>query len=53
LGGFTQSPGRLTLYAVPGKERFYEAFGFRHMLTAMAIFENLDKAFARGDLERP
>jgi ribosomal protein S18 acetylase RimI-like enzyme len=44
---------KVILYAVPGKERFYEAFGFRRMLTAMAIFENPDKAFARGYLERP
>ena len=44
---------KIILYAVPGKEPFYEAFGFRRMTTAMAIFENPDKAFARGYLDRP
>jgi len=35
---------------VPGKEGFYERFGFRRMTTAMAIFENPASAFARGYL---
>ena len=44
---------KIILYAVPGKERFYESFGFRRMTTAMAIFENPRSAFARGYLDRP
>jgi len=30
----------ITLYAAPGKEAFYEQFGFRKMKTAMAIMPN-------------
>jgi ribosomal protein S18 acetylase RimI-like enzyme len=44
---------KIILYSVPGKERFYERFGFRRMTTAMAVFEDPAKAFARGYLERP
>ena len=39
---------KIILYAVPGKEPFYGKFGFRRMLTAMAIFENQEQAFERG-----
>lgn len=39
---------KIILYAVPGKEPFYRRFGFRRMLTAMAIFEDQDRALARG-----
>lgn len=39
---------KIILYAVPGKEPFYRRFGFRRMLTAMAIFENQSQAFERG-----
>jgi GNAT superfamily N-acetyltransferase len=39
---------KIILYAVPGKERFYERFGFRRMRTAMAIFRNQDAAAERG-----
>jgi hypothetical protein len=35
---------------VPGKESFYESFGFRRMATAMAIFDDPAKAHARGYL---
>jgi GNAT superfamily N-acetyltransferase len=41
---------KIILYAVPGTEPFYEAFGFRRMTTAMAIFEDQPSAFARGYL---
>jgi GNAT superfamily N-acetyltransferase len=41
---------KIILYAVPGKESFYKKFGFRRMLTAMAIFENQAQAFERGYL---
>ena len=39
---------KIILYAVPGKEPFYRKFGFRRMLTAMAIFEDPTDAVARG-----
>jgi predicted N-acetyltransferase YhbS len=39
---------KIILYAVPGKEPFYRKFGFRRMLTAMAIFENQAQALERG-----
>ena len=39
---------KIILYAVPGKEPFYRRFGFRRMLTAMAIFENQAQAIERG-----
>jgi hypothetical protein len=35
---------------VPGKESFYESFGFRRMATAMAIFDNPAETHARGYL---
>lgn len=44
---------KIILYAVPGKEGFYERLGFRRMTTAMAIFEDQDAAFARGYLTAP
>ena len=39
---------KVILYAVPGTEPFYRRFGFRRMLTAMAIFENQAQALDRG-----
>lgn len=39
---------KIILYAVPGKERFYRKFGFRRMLTAMAIFEDPVQALDNG-----
>ncbi len=39
---------KILLYAVPGKEGFYRKFGFRTMLTAMAIFPNERDAIERG-----
>lgn len=39
---------KIILYSVPGKEAFYRRFGFRRMLTAMAIFEHPEQAAARG-----
>ena len=39
---------KIILYSVPGKEPFYRRFGFRRMLTAMAIFENQAQALERG-----
>jgi GNAT superfamily N-acetyltransferase len=39
---------KIILYAVAGKEPFYRQFGFRRMLTAMAIFPDMQDAIARG-----
>jgi N-acetylglutamate synthase-like GNAT family acetyltransferase len=44
---------KIILYAVPGKEAFYERLGFRRMTTAMAIFEDQAGAFSRGYLTAP
>jgi GNAT superfamily N-acetyltransferase len=41
---------KIILYAVPGKEPFYQKFGFLRMKTAMAIFENQQQALERGYL---
>ncbi len=41
---------KIILYAVPGKEGFYERMGFARMATAMAIFEDPASARARGYL---
>lgn len=42
---------KVILYAVPGREPFYEKFGFRRMNTAMAIFSDPDKAVADGYIQ--
>lgn len=39
---------KVILYAVVGKEAFYRQFGFRRMLTAMALFPDPQTAVARG-----
>ena len=39
---------KIILYAVPGREPFYEKFGFRRMTTAMAIFADPQKAATDG-----
>ncbi|MEK9285012.1 MULTISPECIES: GNAT family N-acetyltransferase [unclassified Bradyrhizobium] len=44
---------KIILYAVPGKEAFYERLGFRRMTTAMAIFEDQTHAYERGYLTAP
>jgi ribosomal protein S18 acetylase RimI-like enzyme len=41
----------IMLYAVPGKSKFYERFGFRQMTTAMAIMPNEEEARKRGLIE--
>ena len=43
---------KIILYAVPGKEPFYEKFGFLRMTTAMAIFENQEQQLERGYLSK-
>ena len=42
---------KIILYAVPGKEAFYEKLGFARMKTAMAIFQNQAQAVQRGYLD--
>ena len=39
---------KIILYANPGKEPFYERFGFKRMATAMAIFQDQDSALESG-----
>lgn len=41
---------KIILYAVPGKEPFYQKLGFLRMKTAMAIFENQQLQVERGYL---
>jgi ribosomal protein S18 acetylase RimI-like enzyme len=48
LVSLSQHHRKIILYSVPGKESFYRKLGFRRMSTAMAIFEDQDKAFAQG-----
>lgn len=50
LVGEARGHRKIILYAVPGKERFYQRFGFLRMKTAMAIFENEQQARERGYL---
>lgn len=39
---------KIILYANPGKEAFYEKLGFKRMNTAMAIFDNEERAIQSG-----
>jgi predicted N-acetyltransferase YhbS len=48
LIGLSTGHRKIILYAVPGREPFYEQFGFRRMKTAMAIFADPQKAAAEG-----
>ncbi len=43
--------GNVILYAVPGREGFYSACGFRKMLTAMAVLNEHMSSPHRGLLE--
>jgi ribosomal protein S18 acetylase RimI-like enzyme len=51
LIGQSRGHRKIILYAVPGKETFYGKFGFRRMLTAMAMFENPEEAASNGYIE--
>ena len=42
---------KIILYAVPGREPFYQKFGFRKMTTAMAIFEDPISAEENGYID--
>jgi ribosomal protein S18 acetylase RimI-like enzyme len=48
LIGLSMGHRKIILYAVPGREPFYEKFGFRRMNTAMAIFSDPARAAADG-----
>ncbi|MCP4747496.1 MAG: GNAT family N-acetyltransferase [Desulfobacteraceae bacterium] len=40
----------VVLYATPGKQDFYRAFGFGELLTAMGLFANPELSRAKGHL---
>jgi ribosomal protein S18 acetylase RimI-like enzyme len=42
---------KIILYANPGKEGFYAKLGFKRMRTAMAIFQNQERAVRTGLVE--
>ena len=44
---------KIILYANPGKEGFYKKLGFLPMRTAMAVFQNQEKAIEGGLVEGP
>jgi len=44
---------KVILYANPGKEGFYKKLGFLPMRTAMAVFQNQEKAIEGGLVEGP
>lgn len=48
LVGLSAGHKKILLYSVPGKEAFYRRLGFKHMATAMAIFEDQTLALERG-----
>ena len=48
LVALSEGHRKIILYSVPGKQEFYRKFGFRRMLTAMAIFENQTQALQNG-----
>lgn len=48
LTEFSTGHKKIILYAVPGKEPFYQKLGFKKMNTAMAIFQNFDNALEIG-----
>ena len=48
LVGQSKGHKKIILYAVAGKEPFYQKLGFKRMLTAMAIFRNQDEAMRNG-----
>lgn len=48
---FSRGHRKIILYAAVGKETFYKKLGFMRMTTAMAIFQNQDRALADGLVE--
>jgi ribosomal protein S18 acetylase RimI-like enzyme len=51
LTEFSAGHRKIILYANPGKEDFYRKLGFGRMLTAMAKFENQERAIRTGLVE--
>jgi GNAT superfamily N-acetyltransferase len=45
---FSKNHKKIILYAVPGKEPFYQRLGFKRMKTAMAIFRDQVQAVEKG-----
>lgn len=43
--------GTVLIYAAPGKESFYQQFGFGRLKTGMGLFPNPDMSRAKGYLE--
>ncbi len=52
LLGFAVGHKKIILYAAAGKEPFYKKFGFKRMTTAMAIFQDEQRAIESGVLEK-
>jgi ribosomal protein S18 acetylase RimI-like enzyme len=48
LKEFSAGHKKIILYTNPGKEGFYKKFGFLRMRTAMAIFQNQERAIEVG-----
>jgi ribosomal protein S18 acetylase RimI-like enzyme len=48
LVAHAEGHSKIILYAVPGKEDFYQKLGFHKMNTAMAIFKDEATAVAKG-----
>jgi ribosomal protein S18 acetylase RimI-like enzyme len=48
LKEFSAGHKKIILYTNPGKEGFYKKLGFRRMRTAMAIFQNQERAIESG-----
>jgi ribosomal protein S18 acetylase RimI-like enzyme len=46
----SQGHKKIILYAIPGKEGFYDKLGFKKMNTAMAIFRNEDEMIKNGTI---
>lgn len=44
--------GPIILYAVPGKEQYYQNRGFKKLLTGMALFPDEDKRISQGFIEK-
>lgn len=48
LINLAQNHAKIILYSTPGKESFYQGYGFKPMITALAIFKNERKAEREG-----
>ena len=43
--------GPVLIYVEPGKQKFYQKFGFGNLRTGMGLFPNPEKSRAKGHLE--